>query len=206
MRLNGNPLLKTLRRPAENKKTGKFRWQYQDALTGGASTLKNSSKTKDSSLKFLINVKLLKKQMNNERIDNLIQWISNDYNYLVSYDEQNPKQSYLRLMAKYNQIVARTLTTLSIIKKQPINQKVFEKKQEPVQKKVSFIKEGSKSTTREWRLYRDKQIIEAFNKEPYKFEDFGFLRKFSAELGTTTPMVIKIISDYIKSLNGKQLD
>ena len=64
--------------------------------------------------------------MNNERIDNLIQWISNDYNYLVSYDEQNPKQSYLRLMAKYNQIVARTLTTLSIIKKQPINQKVIE--------------------------------------------------------------------------------
>ena len=82
--------------------------------------------------------------MNNEQIDNLIQWISNDYNYLVSYDEQNPKQSYLRLMAKYNQIVARTLTTLSIIKKQPINQKVIEKKQEPVQKKVSFVKEGSK--------------------------------------------------------------
>lgn len=25
MRLKGNPLLKTLRRPAENKKTGKFR-------------------------------------------------------------------------------------------------------------------------------------------------------------------------------------
>lgn len=144
--------------------------------------------------------------MNNEQIDNLIQWISNDYNYLVSYDEQNPKQSYLRLMAKYNQIVARTLTTLSIIKKQPINQKVIEKKQEPVQKKVSFIKEGSESTTREWRLYRDKQIIEAFNEEPDKFEDFGFLRKFSAELGTTTPMVIKIINDYIKSLNGKQMD
>ena len=144
--------------------------------------------------------------MNNERIDNLIQWISNDYNYLVSYDEQNPKQSYLRLMAKYNQIVARTLTTLSIIKKQPINQKVIEKKQEPVQKKVSFIKEGSKSTTREWRIYRDKQIIEAFNEEPYKFEDFGFLRKFSAELGTTTPMVVKIISDYIKSINGKKMD
>ena len=116
------------------------------------------------------------------------------------------KTKCMRLMAKYNQIVARTLTTLSIIKKQPINQKVIEKKQEPVQKKVSFIKEGSKSTTREWRIYRDKQIIEAFNKEPYKFEDFGFLRKFSAELGTTTPMVIKIISDYIKSINGKQLD
>ena len=144
--------------------------------------------------------------MNNEQIDNLIQWISNDYNYLVSYDEQNPKQSYLRLMAKYNQIVARTLTTLSIIKKQPINQKVIEKKQEPVQKKVSFIKEGSKSTTREWRYYRDKQIIEAFNEEPDKFEDCKFLKKFSSELGTTTPMVVKIISDYIKSLNGKQLD
>lgn len=144
--------------------------------------------------------------MNNEQIDNLIQWISNDYNYLVSYDEQNPKQSYLRLMAKYNQIVARTLTTLSIIKKQPINQKVIEKKQEPVQKKVSFIKEGSKSTTKEWRLYRDKQIIEAFNEEPDKFEDCKFLKKFSSELGTTTPMVIKIISDYVMSLNEKQMD
>lgn len=144
--------------------------------------------------------------MNNEQVDNLIQWISNDYNYLVSYDEQNPKQSYLRLMAKYNQIVARTLTTLSIIKKQPINQKVIEKKQEPVQKKVSFIKEGSKSTTREWRYYRDKQIIEAFNEEPDKFEDCKFLKKFSSELGTTTPMVIKIISDYVMSLNGKQMD
>ena len=144
--------------------------------------------------------------MNNEQIDNLVQWISNDYNYLVSYDEQNPKQSYLRLMAKYNQIVARTLTTLSIIKKQPINQKVIEKKQEPVQKKVSFIKEGSKSTTREWRIYRDKQIIEAFNEEPDKFEDCKFLKKFSAELGTTTPMVIKIISDYVMSLNGKEMD
>lgn len=155
---------------------------------------------------FLNKCLIFKKQMNNERIDNLIQWISNDYNYLVSYDEKNPKQSYLRILAKYNQIVARTLTTLFIIKKQPINQKVIVKKQEPVQKKVSFIKEGSKSTTREWRLYRDKQIIEAFNKEPYKFEDFGFLRKFSAELGTTTPMVVKIISDYIKSLNGKQMD
>ena len=155
---------------------------------------------------FLNKCLTFKKQMNNERIDNLIQWISNDYNYLVSYDEKNPKQSYLRILAKYNQIVARTLTTLSIIKKQPINQKVIVKKQEPVQKKVSFIKEGSKSTTREWRLYRDKQIIEAFNKEPYKFEDFGFLRKFSAELGTTTPMVVKIITDYIKSLNGKQMD
>lgn len=144
--------------------------------------------------------------MNNEQIDNLIQWISNDYNYLVSYDEQNPKQSYLRLMAKYNQIVARTLTTLSIIKKQPINQKVIEKKQEPVQKKVSFIKEGSKSTTREWRIYRDKEIIEAFNKEPDKFEDCKFLKKFSSELGTTTPMVLKIITDYVMSLNGKQMD
>ena len=144
--------------------------------------------------------------MNNEQIDNLIQWISNDYNYLVSYDEQNPKQSYLRLMAKYNQIVARTLTTLSIIKKQPINQKVLEKKQEPVQKKVSFVKEGSKSTTREWRIYRDKQIIEAFNEEPDKFEDCKFLKKFSSELGTTTPMVIKIISDYVMSLNGKEMD
>lgn len=144
--------------------------------------------------------------MNNEQVDNLIQWISNDYNYLVSYDEQNPKQSYLRLMAKYNQIVARTLTTLSIIKKQPINQKVIEKKQEPVQKKVSFIKEGSKSTTREWRYYRDKQIIEAFNEEPDKFEDCKFLKKFSSELGTTTPMVLKIISDYVMSLNGKQMD
>ena len=120
--------------------------------------------------------------------------------------KKNPKQSYLRLMAKYNQIVARTLTTLSIIKKQPINQKVIEKKREPVQKKVSFIKEGSKSTTREWRYYRDKKIIEAFSAEPDKFEDFGFLRKFSAELGTTTPMVVKIISDYVRSLNGKQLD
>lgn len=144
--------------------------------------------------------------MNNEQIDNLIQWISNDYNYLVSYDEQNPKQSYLRLMAKYNQIVARTLTTLSIIKKQPINQKVIEKKQEPVQKKVSFVKEGSKSTTREWRIYRDKQIIEAFNEEPDKFEDCKFLKKFSSELGTTTPMVIKIITDYVMSLNGKEMD
>lgn len=144
--------------------------------------------------------------MNNEQIDNLIQWISNDYNYLVSYDEQNPKQSYLRLMAKYNQIVARTLTTLSIFKKQSINQKVIEKKQEPVQKKVSFIKEGSKSTTREWRIYRDKQIIEAFNEEPDKFEDCKFLKKFSSELGTTTPMVIKIITDYVMSLNGKQMD
>ena len=144
--------------------------------------------------------------MNNERIDNLIQFICKDYNYLVSYDEENPKQSYLRLMAKYNQIVARTLTTLSEMKKQPINQKVIEKKQEPVQKKVSFIKEGSKSMTREWRHYRDKQIIEAFNEEPDKFEDFGFLRKFSAELGTTTPMVVKIITDYIRSLNGKQMD
>lgn len=144
--------------------------------------------------------------MNNEQIDNLIQWISNDYNYLVSYDEQNPKQSYLRLMAKYNQIVARTLTTLSIFKKQSINQKVIEKKQKPVQKKVSFVKEGSKSTTREWRIYRDKQIIEAFNEEPDKFEDCKFLKKFSSELGTTTPMVIKIISDYVMSLNGKQMD
>ena len=144
--------------------------------------------------------------MNNERIDNLIQWISNDYNYLVSYDEENPKQSYLRLMAKYNQIVARTLTTLSEMKKQPINQKVIEKKQEQVQKKVSFIKEGSKSTTREWRIYRDKQIIEAFNEEPDKFEDCKFLKKFSSELGTTTPMVIKIIIDYLMSLNGKQMD
>lgn len=144
--------------------------------------------------------------MNNEQIDNLIQWISNDYNYLVSYDEKNPKQSYLRLMAKYNQIVARTLTTLSIIKKQPINQKVIEKKQEPVQKKVSFIKEGSKSTTREWRYYRDKKILEAFNEEPDKFEDCKFLKKFSSELGTTTPMVIKIITDYVMSLNGKEMD
>ena len=77
--------------------------------------------------------------MNNERIDNLIQWISNDYNYLVSYDEKNPKQSYLRLMAKYNQIVARTLTTLSIIKKQPINQKVIET--ENYEKLKEYIKD-----------------------------------------------------------------
>lgn len=144
--------------------------------------------------------------MNNEKIENLIQWICKDYNYLVGYDEENPKQSYLRLMAKYNQIVARTLTTLSEMNKQPINQKVIEKKQEPVQKKVSFVKEGSKSTTKKWRFYRDNKIIEAFNEEPDKFEDCNFLKKFSSELGTTTPMVVKIITDYVMSLDGKQMD